>query len=169
MSHNQKCKLNAKQQVFVQEYLVDLNATQAAIRAGYSYQTARQQATRLLSNVYIQEVLEMAKKERQERTRISQDQVLKDISTVIDRCMQSEPVKDRSGRHVLVENLDGEMVPAYIFNSNGALRGCELIGKHLGLFTTKHEITGKDGGPIEVMNSVIDRIWRENEEEKIKE
>ena len=65
--------VNPKQAQFVSEFLVDLNATQAAIRAGYSEKTAYSQGQRLLKNVEIQAALTEAVQARVERTRINQD------------------------------------------------------------------------------------------------
>ena len=78
-------KLTPKQQRFVDEYLIDLNATQSAIRAGYSPKTARQIGEQNLSKLDIQMAIEQAKAERSERTKITQDDVLKmwhDLATV---------------------------------------------------------------------------------------
>lgn len=74
--------LNEKQARFVAEYLVDLNATQAAIRAGYSEKTARSIGQRLLTNVDIQTEIQDAMAERSERTEITQDRVLKELARV---------------------------------------------------------------------------------------
>lgn len=63
--------LSAKQRLFVSEYLIDLNATQAAIRAGYSEKTAYSQGQRLLKHVEVQAAIEAAKTERLERTEIN--------------------------------------------------------------------------------------------------
>ena len=71
--------LNDLQSRFVDEYLIDLNATQAAIRAGYSPKTAQEQASRLLSNVMVAEAIQLRKQERQDRTEITADVVLQDI------------------------------------------------------------------------------------------
>ena len=68
--------LTPRQQAFVDEYLVDLNATQAAIRAGYSAKTAHEQASRLLANAKIASAVADAKKARSERTQIDADWVL---------------------------------------------------------------------------------------------
>lgn len=76
--------LTPKQAAFVREYLVDLNATQAAIRAGYSPRTANEQAARLLVNVSVAAAIEKAMAERSQRTEITQDMVLQrwwDIAT----------------------------------------------------------------------------------------
>jgi phage terminase small subunit len=74
--------LTAKQQRFVEEYLIDLNATQAAIRAGYSEKTANEQAARMLANVSIQEAIRKAMEERSKRTEITADNVLKEFWSI---------------------------------------------------------------------------------------
>lgn len=119
-------KLAPKQQRFVEEYLVDLNATQAAIRAGYSMKTANQQGARLLVNVGIQQAIQQAQKERTERIQVTQDSVLEGIM----RCTEaSEKLEDYKT----------------------ALKGFELQGRHLGMFTdkVKNEHSGPDGGPVQ--------------------
>jgi len=142
--------MNDKQKRFVEEYLVDLNATQAAIRAGYSAKTAKQQGQRLLTNADVQRAVNGRQEERSERTGITADYVLMTIRDTVERCRQARPVLDRKGEPVLVELPNGEMAPAYTFDSNAVLKGAELLGKHLKLFTDKVEHTGKDGGPIQV-------------------
>jgi len=67
--------LTAKQQAFVEEYLIDLNATQAAIRAGYSERSAAVTASRMLTKANIAEAVVPAKDQRSERTQITQDWV----------------------------------------------------------------------------------------------
>lgn len=71
-----------KQKAFVAEYLIDLNATQAAIRAGYSEKTAYAQASRLLTNVEVQEAVAQSKAERSKRTEITQDRVLQELARI---------------------------------------------------------------------------------------
>lgn len=73
-------KLTAKQKTFVEEYLVDLNATQAAIRAGYSAKTANEQGSRLLANVKVREAVQEAMDKRSVRTEITADNVLHEIA-----------------------------------------------------------------------------------------
>jgi phage terminase small subunit len=72
--------LNAKQQRFVDEYLTDLNATQAAIRAGYSAKTASEQAYDLLRKPQIQELISERQQDRKQRTEITQDRVLQELA-----------------------------------------------------------------------------------------
>ncbi|WP_375183503.1 terminase small subunit, partial [Marinobacter sp.] len=69
--------LTPRQQRFVDEYLIDLNATQAATRAGYSAKTAASQGERLLRNVDVAAAIAAAKKARTERTEVDADYVLK--------------------------------------------------------------------------------------------
>jgi phage terminase small subunit len=147
-----KDKLTPKQELFVKEYLIDMNATQAYLRAGYQVNenTAAVNAKRLLSNAKIQAALQEEMDQRAERTKITADYVLNTIHETVERCRQAYPVLDRRGNQVYAETPDGEMLPAYAFDSKGVLKGCELLGKHLKLFTEKHELTGKDGGPIVV-------------------
>lgn len=142
-------KLTAKQQKFVQQYLIDLNATQAAIRSGYSEKTARQLASRLLSNVDIQAAIAKAQNKVAEKAELSTQWVIDRLRAVTERCMQAEPVLDKRGEPVLVETAGGSLAPAYTFQAGPANRSLELLGKHLGLFPDKIEHTGKNGGPIE--------------------
>lgn len=71
-------------------YLVDLNATKAAIRAGYSERTAKSQGQRLLTNVDIAAAIEKAQEARSERTEITQDWVIANLKSVAERCMQAQ-------------------------------------------------------------------------------
>ena len=71
--------LTPKQQRFVEEYLIGLNATQAAIRAGYSEKTAQEQSSRLLPNVMVQEAVQKAKNKLSERTELTVDMVVQGL------------------------------------------------------------------------------------------
>lgn len=118
-------KLTDKQTAFVREYLVDLNATQAAIRAGYSERTANAQAGRLLVNVGIREAIENAQAKRARRVEIKAEDVLRGVIEVTTQARDSGDLKT-------------------------ALKGYELQGKHLGMWTekVKQEVSGPDGGPM---------------------
>ena len=123
-------KLTAKQQRFCDEYLIDLNATQAAIRAGYKEKYAHTNANKLLQNTTIQQYISERKADRIERTEITQDMVLKelaniafsnaaDYATIIEKDAMVEvngvtvpledadgnPIKYRTVEPVLTENL----------------------------------------------------------------
>ena len=73
-------RLTTKQKRFCDEYLIDLNATQAAIRSGYSPNTANEQGARLLANVSVQETIAKAMAERSKRTGICQDRVIQELA-----------------------------------------------------------------------------------------
>lgn len=136
-------ELSPRVLLFVKEYLIDLNGLQAAIRAGYSEKTAGQQASRLLTNVKVQALIEAGMAERSKRTEITADYVLTTIVETIERCKQEiEPVYAGRGE-------DRHFTGEFIFDSGAVLKGCELLGKHLKLFTDKFEHAGPNGGPIQ--------------------
>lgn len=141
-------ELNPKQKLFVDEYLKDLSATQAAIRAGYSAKTAHSQGPRLLEHVGVKQAIQKALEERKERAEISQDYVLKVILDTMERCRQVQPVYDRNGNPVMVETPQGEIAPAYEFDAKNALKAAELLGKHLGIFVDKQEVKVNGVQPI---------------------
>jgi len=136
-------KLTAKQKTFCEEYLIDLNATQAAIRAGYSEKTAKQIATENLSKPVLAEYIAELQAKRSAETKIDAAWVLLSAKKVYDRCMQEEAVLDR----------DGAPTGEYKFEHAGANKALDTIGKHMDVqaFVDKKtlELTGKDGGPIE--------------------
>lgn len=143
-----KKKLAPMRAKFVQEYLIDLDANAAAIRAGYSEKTAYSQGSRLLKDKLVKAAIEEAMAKREERVQIDQDFVITTIVDMIKKCRGGDEAEE--------------------FNPNAVLKATEQLGKHLGMFVTKHEHTGRDGNPIEVetVSSVIRRIWDENEEAK---
>lgn len=140
-------KLTDKQKEFVRQYLVDLNATQAAIRAGYSVKTAYRQGADLLQKTSIREAIEKAQAKRARRVEVTQDYVLSNLVEVVERTMQRAPVLDRKGEQV----TDEEGRAVWTFDARGANRALELLGKHLGIFTDKirAEVSGPDGGPVQ--------------------
>lgn len=142
--------LTGKQQRFVDEYLVDLNATQAAIRAGYSEKTAGSIGEENLKKPDIAAAIQQEMNKRSERTKVDADYVLRTIVDTIERCKQAEPVRDR----------DGEPTGEYKFDSGAVLKGAELLGKHLKMFTDKVEQSGPNGGAIPVAGEVTFKIVR---------
>lgn len=142
--NEQERPLTPKQERFCEEYAIDLNGTQAAIRANYSEKTAAEQASRLLTNVKVQQRVAELKLAQSKRTEITADYVLNTIRDTIDRCRQAEPVMEWDA-------FAKEMAPTgeWEFAHQGVLKGCELLGKHLKLFTEKMEHSGPNGKPIE--------------------
>ena len=147
--------LTPKQQRFVEEYLIDLNATQAAIRAGYSEKTAKSVGHENLTKPDIAKAIQEAQNKRVERTEITQDYVLTNIQKVIERCMQVQQVDN-----CLTQTEDGELAQAFMFKEQGALKGLELLGKHLGMFKDKVEHSGKL--EIESLSSLMDELSAED-------
>lgn len=144
--------MTPKQESFVREYLVDLNASAAYRRAGYKTGNADVLGPRLLGNAGIAKAIQSAMDERSKRVQITADTVLQNIIDIGQRCMQRWPVmvgqgKDRKQLVECVETADGEEVLAQVFqfDSGGALKAQELLGKHLKLFTDKQEVEHKGG------------------------
>lgn len=82
-------------------------------------------------------------------------EVLHVIWDTVDRCRQVVPVLDREGKPVTVETPDGQMAPAYVFDTKAVLKGAELLGKYHKLFTDKVEHLGPGGGPIQTQTQVV--------------
>lgn len=136
-----------KQQRFVDEYLIDLNATAAYKRAGYKAQgnSAEASASVLLRNPKVQEAVQAAIRKRQERVELSQDYVIRTILDTIERCRQARPVFDKKGEPVFVmvgEDENKRLAPAYTFEASAVLKGTELLGRHLKMFTDKFSHSG---------------------------
>ena len=147
--------LNAKHEIFCQEYLKDLNGTQAAIRAGYSAKTAHVQASKLLSNPNISARVKELKAKRAEELELDAYWVLKRLKDISDRAMQAEPV--------MVWDYEAkEMVESgeYTFDSNGANKATELIGKHIGMFDQKLQLQQ------EIMKAQIKKLEAETKNEE---
>lgn len=144
-------KLTDRQARFVDEYLIDLNGRQAAIRAGYSEKTAQEQASRLLSKVNVQQAIAEAMKKRQVRTQVTQDDVIHDLCEVRDICLGRKKVK-------VVEVLkaegviSAEEIEKSFFDPAGANRALELLGKHMKMFTDKFEHTGS----VDIIKRIVE-------------
>lgn len=121
-------KLTAKQAAFVREYLIDFNATQAAIRAGYSQKTAEQVGYQQLQKTSVQKAIAEKQQKRELSAIRSAEDVLKDIQRVKDMAMKTRLTD--AGDEVLI-------------NPNAALKALELEGKHLAMFTEKQQVTGE--------------------------
>ena len=135
--------LNPKQERFCEEYLIDLNATQAAIRAGYSPKGAEVQGSRLLSNVNISTRVKELKEKRSEKVGIDAEYVLSGLKQVAERSLQRAPVmKWDYQEKSMVQVQDEEGRDVWSFDSHGANRAFELLGKHIGLFEKDKEKKG---------------------------
>ena len=161
--------LRGKQQRFVEEYLIDLNATQAYIRAGYAVkndETASVMASRLLGNDKVQTTIQEALKARQERTKIDADYVLKrlveidqmDVLDIMDDDGNVKPLRDwpKIWRQYIsnIETISMDDGEGWLKKIKwpDKVKNLELLGKHVsvGAFKDKIEHTGPNGGDINV-------------------
>lgn len=160
--------LTDKQRRFIEEYLVDLNATQAAIRAGYSEDTARSIASELLTKPDIQSAINKAMARLSKRTEITQDKVLQQLAKIafadIKDILEFGPVEkiedvDEEGNSIVKiksavmikpsSEVDGTVIAEVSETRDGIkvkrndqVKALELIGRHLGMFNDKLEISG---------------------------
>lgn len=166
--------LTDKQEMFCREYLIDLNATQAAIRAGYSEKTARKIGSENLTKPDIAQRIIDLKSERNERVEVNADYVLRRL-VEIDEMDVLDILKDDGGLKMVHEwpkvwrtTLSGLDILTTVTNFDETtmenilkkikwpdkVKNLELLGKHISVMAFKeqaaHEHTGKNGGPIEV-------------------
>ena len=156
---------------FVEEYIKSLNATDAAIKAGYSEKTARSQGSRLLTNVDIQKAIQQAKAEREERTKIDADYVLKrlveidqmDVLDIMDDDGNVKPLRDwpKIWRQYIsnIETISMDDGEGWLKKIKwpDKVKNLELLGKHVsvGAFKDRIEHTGANGGPIDLSLKVV--------------
>ena len=126
-------KMTPKQQRFCDEYLIDLNATQAAIRAGYSEKTAKEQGSRLLTNVNVKLYIENRMEEKEKSLIADQDEVLKYLTSVLrgEGCEEVVVVEGCGEGHSSATTVTRDICP------KDRLKAAELLGKRYSLFTDK--------------------------------
>ena len=170
-------KLTPRQQMFCREYVIDLNATQAAIRAGYSAKTADVAGPRLLGNVRVAELIQTLMDKRSERVGITADAVLAEIAKMAFANMQDytsvegdsiRPNMSRVTRDQMAaiqeftvdvrrekgsDGSVGDEIEKLRFKLADKKASLELLGRHLKLFTDKVELTGKDGAAMQVISA----------------
>lgn len=126
---------NEKWEIFCQEYITDFNGTQAAIRAGYSAKTANRIANQNLSKLDIQARIKELTQKKVERIEYNQDDVMRDLIEVKNRCMQKVPVMyfDKVDKCYKQEkDDDGNNV--WKFDSQGANSALDKLAKHTGFY-----------------------------------
>lgn len=169
-------KLTAKQQCFIEEYLIDLNATQAAIRAGYSAKTAYSKGQLMTKTLSAQ--ISEAQANRSKRTQITQDMVLNELakigfSNMLDYVSVTDDgdllpdfsavTRDQAAAisEVTVEEYtegrgdDAQNVKRTKFKLSDKRSALVDMGRHLGMFKDKLEITGADGKPVDMNLKVV--------------
>ena len=154
-------KLTPKQEHFCEEYLIDLNATQAAIRAGYSEKTANRIASELLSKLDIQEKITELKAERSKRTEITQDRVVKELAAMaFAKATDYAQIADVGGKVAIILTPTAQLTKAQQAGIVGIkqtqagievkldkTKALELLGRHLGMFKDKIELEGTVTNP----------------------
>jgi len=133
--------LTDRQKRFCDEYLIDLNGTRAYKEAYPKLKsdgTARANASKLLTKSNIHAYIAKRQLELQKKTEITQEYVVNGLKEVAERCVQKiMPVLDKKGNQVHIEDEEGNLRPAFTFDSNGANRAFELLGRTLGIFVDK--------------------------------
>ncbi|WP_286934878.1 terminase small subunit [Acinetobacter sp. UBA6571] len=133
-----------RHELFCHEYLIDLSIKNAAARAGFSERSARQHGWVVFNRPEVKERIAFLREERNRELGLDSYYVLKNLKSIAERCMQAEEVM-----------IDGEPSGEFKFEHSGANKALELIGKHIGMFNDKVEHTGKNGGPIQTVNTTI--------------
>lgn len=169
-------KLTDKQQRFVDEYLIDLNATQAAIRAGYSTKTADQQGSRMLANVKVKQAVAEKQAQRSKRTGVNQDRVVLELAKVAfakmtDIVDSNGKIKEDASPDDLAciesikykesDNEYGGSVEREVKIAS-KLKALELLGKHLGMWSDKFNVTVEKS---EKLDDIIAQLGGEGLEE----
>ncbi|WP_439259499.1 terminase small subunit [Lonepinella sp. BR2930] len=162
-SNNGRGKLTDKQKRFVEEYLVDLNATQAAIRAGYSANRASEISYQLLQKTTVQNAIQNAQNQRSNRTQVTQDKIIENLLYIVQTSSGQKQI-------VLSEIRTGENgekvaddVAQFVFEPHATNKALELLGKHLGMFKDKVDLTNSDGS---FMPTVIELVAPSLEKDK---
>lgn len=148
-------KLSPKQQLFADEYLIDLNATQAAIRAGYSPKTADVKGSQLLGIVKVRTYIDQKMAERSRRTGINQDRVLQELAKIA--FIKATDLIDPKDASVLENASDDDLAVIQSikvkesWGEKGSsvereikladkTRSLEMLGRHLGMFNDKLDV-----------------------------
>ena len=170
--------MTIKQGLFIKEYLIDFNATQAVIRAGYSRKRASEIGYQLLQKTTVQNAIQEAMKEREKRTEITQDAVLKELALIAFADMKDyvEVLKDGSVqaktwdempegasravqeikevRRIIAsgtgQNKDMILEDRISYKHHSKVQALELLGNHLGMWKDKQELTFPDSETFEL-------------------
>lgn len=158
-------KMTSKQKMFVAEYLVDLNATQAAIRAGYSRKSAGTAGPKLLKRADVGEAVRQAIQERERRVAVTQDMVIEELSHIAFGSLRDAATWGPDGLELVdsaaltPEQAAGVAEVSETVTSAGGskrikrhdkVKALELLGKHLGVWTDKIEHSGGATAEVQV-------------------
>lgn len=165
--------LTPKQELFVQEYLIDLNATQAAIRAGYSVKTAGVIAAENLKKPSIRARIDAAMAARSRRTGVNQDRVIRELAriafvnapdvinideaTVRDDADRDDTAAIASVKVKIIPGDAGDGTEREIRLAD-KLKALELLGKHLGIFSDKLELSGQVNTNTDKLDAILEQL-----------
>lgn len=167
--------LTPKQQGFVNEYLIDLSAKQAAIRAGYSEKTAEQIGYQLLQKTSVQEAIQKAQGKREERTQIDADYVLKrlveidqmDVADIMDDEGNVKPIKDwpKIWRQYInnIETVSMDDGAGWLKKIKwpDKVKNLELLGKHISVGAFKDKIEHSGAIEVQSLSDLMDELSSE--------
>lgn len=161
-------KLTPKQAAFVQEYLKDLNATQAAIRAGFSAKTAEWIGPQVLGKSHVSDAIAEAIKAREARTQITQDRVLREFARIA--FLDPRALFDDKGAPRRIVDLDDDTAAAVAGLDVATVGNTEIgigevqkikiadkiaaltqLGRHLGMFNDKLKVGGDAENPLRLL------------------
>ena len=162
--------MTKKQKRFVEEYLIDLNATQAAIRAGYSPDSAKEIGSENLTKPDIAKAVDQAIAERSRRTGVNAERVVRELAKIA--FVNAGEVVDLDTALLMDKISDDDMaaiqsVKVKTFGEDGVerevkladkLKALELLGKHLGLFKDKVEINGNVKSDMSALSNILNEI-----------
>jgi phage terminase small subunit len=132
---------HAKRSRFIDYYMINLSVKEAAQAVGISIR----QGSKYLNKPEIQLETQERMERRSQRLQIDSDYVLETIRDTVERCRSLKPVRTREGIPILVHVPDhGEAMALVEFDAMAVLKGCELLGKHLKMFTEKFVLDFED-------------------------
>lgn len=169
-------RLTQKQKTFIEEYLIDLNGTQAAIRAGYSPESARQIAEENMTKPYIRARIDEALAERSKRTGVNQDRIIMELARIalvnpadvidfIDVLVKEDASVDdlaaiASVKLRKIPTKEGIITEREI-KFHDKVKTLELLGKHLGMIPNKVELSGSIKTNEGQLQSILEQLREE--------
>ncbi len=164
-------EMTPKQKRFADEYMIDLNATAAAIRAGYSAKTACEQGARLLANVKIADYIKQRMAERERRTEITQDRVVQELATIAFADMADFVQVVDDGSEVVALELDKippdkrGAIASIKQGANGIevrlndkVKALELLGRHLGMYNDRLQLSGRVDVGAHKLDAILEQL-----------
>jgi len=130
-----------KLEIFVAEFLKDFNAQDAAKRCGA---IGRSSGNILMRDPEVMRMIRERVDQRADRCKVDADYVLSTIKMVVERCQQLTICRTKQGEPIFIVTEEGEKMALVKFDANAVLKGCELLGKHLKMWTEKFELTITD-------------------------